>query len=80
RLAPLIIAFSADAPRSVLDGYRDALVCRGAQMNEPSYHVGMLTGRVPLEYQGVLETSRFITVVERDGPVSALAPAPQARS
>ncbi|KAJ2713345.1 hypothetical protein H4R19_002300 [Coemansia spiralis] len=74
RLSGLLIAFSPDAPRSVLDGYRDALVCRGAQMDAPHYNIGMLTGRVPLEYKAALETSRYIAAVDFDGPVSTLGP------
>ncbi|KAJ2783121.1 hypothetical protein H4R18_001869 [Coemansia javaensis] len=70
--AEMIVAFTPDTPRAVLDAYRVALACRGAKLRPPMYEIKMLAGRIPTEYKAALESSRYVAAVDYDAVVSAM--------
>ncbi|KAJ2162991.1 hypothetical protein GGF46_000177 [Coemansia sp. RSA 552] len=71
-LAPVIISFSQDTSDQIIDAYRDALTCRGSQMDSPSYNIKTMSGLASLVFKGALESSSHITSVDVDGLVTVM--------
>ncbi|KAJ1803970.1 hypothetical protein LPJ56_006842, partial [Coemansia sp. RSA 2599] len=53
----LIVSFADGTSRQTLDAYREALICRGANMNTPNYNTLTLIGSTTAGFANELRSS-----------------------